>query len=88
MTARALVLYSAVMIVPSGNDDGGEIVAGEIDGVSRDDVTAWAADVMAGRTSGRVFVCSWEPGPFGERIDTGVTGERLPDDSAVRWFGV
>ena len=96
MTAGALVLYSAVLLVPVGNDDGDEIVAGEIDGVTRDDVSAWAAEIMAGRTGGRVFVTEWQPGTvlrdgsviyWAERFDTGVTGEMAADDSAVRWFG-
>lgn len=84
----AVRLCSAVLLVPTGNDDGDEIVAGDIDGVTREDVSAWAAEIMAGRTGGRVFVTEWEPGPYGDRLDTGVTGERLPDDTAVRWFGV
>lgn len=83
----AVRLYSAVLLVPVGNDDGDESVAGEIDGVTREDVSAWAREIMAGRTGGRVFVTEWEPGEYGERFDTGVGGEITAGESAVRWYG-
>ena len=86
--AADLTLYTAVHLVPVGNDDGDETIVGEIDGVARWEVSSWALARLAGATGGRVFVSAWRVDRFGERIDTGETGELAADDSAVRWFGV
>ena len=86
--AADLTLYTAVYLVPVGNDDGDETIVGEIDGVSRDDVSAWALARLAGATGGRVFVSAWRVDRFGERIDTGETGEITAGETAVRWYHV
>ena len=85
--ATGLTLYSAVHLVPVGNDDGDETIIGEMNGVSRDDVSAWALSLMGDPFGdGRVFVSAWRVDRFGERIDTGVTGEITAGETAVRWY--
>ena len=86
--AAGLTLYTAVYLVPVGNDDGDETIVGEIDGVPRWEVSSWALTRLDGATGGRVFVSAWRVDRFGERFDTGETGEIAADETAVRWYHV
>ena len=84
------MFYTAIHLVPVGNDDGDELIVGEIDGVSRDTVSVWAlARLVEPSGRGRVFVSAWQVDRVGERfvpIDTGVTGEITVGESAIRWY--
>lgn len=80
-------LYSAVLLMPVGNDDGDETVTTSVDGVDRADVIEWAARAMTWYPGGRVFVTEWSADSRGVRFDTGVIGELYSGDVSVRWFG-